>query len=154
MIVEARVEHAQIVCEVIRDSITRLCVKDHQNNQCILDAWLSNKTPENCETWIKSQASKSFVVIEDETPIGISIIGNNGYIYLCYMHPEKVGLGFGKQLILACENHATLLGLERLKVDSSLTAKKFYEAQGFVRSGDPFVEDNLRSYPLCKQLNS
>tara|TARA_R110001599_G_scaffold300915_2_gene506301 strand:+ start:534 stop:746 length:213 start_codon:yes stop_codon:yes gene_type:complete len=68
------------------------------------------------------------------------------------MHPEKVGFGYGKQLIVACENQALFLGLEEMNVDSSLTAKGFYEAHGFERSGDPFTEDNLCSYPMYKRL--
>lgn len=152
MIIEARLEHAESVCEVIRESITQLCIEDHSSKQSILEPWLSNKTPENCELWIDNPQSKSFVALEGQYPVGISMIGNNGYIYLCYVHPEKIGFGIGKQLILACEKHAMLLKLEEMNVDSSLTAKGFYEAQGFERSGAPFIEDNLRSYPLCKRL--
>ena len=152
MIIEARLEHTQSICDVIRQSITQLCFEDHHNKLSVLGPWLSNKTVDNCELWIENKESKSFVALEDQRPVGISMMGNNGYIFLCYVHPENVGFGIGKQLILSCEKQAMSLGLEEMNVDSSLTAKGFYQAQGFKSNGASFIEDNLRSYPLCKRL--
>lgn len=152
MIVEAKPEHAHEICDVIRQSIENLCVADHKNDPKTLDSWLSNKTPENCKLWIENEQGKSFVAIASGAPVGIVTIGKNGYIYLCYMRPDKVGEGLGKQLIVACINQALAWGLKEMKVDSTHTAKEFYESQGFKKSDEPFVEDNMCSYPLTKQL--
>lgn len=154
MIIEAKPEHAAVVCDVIIQSIQTLCIADHKNDLNILKSWLSNKTPDNCRLWIKSKHSKSFVTIYKETPVGIAIIGINGHIYLFYMHPNQIGQGKGKQLLLACENQALAWELKQITVDSSYTAKSFYESQGFKSNGEPFIEDNLCSYPLIKQLKS
>ncbi len=152
MIVEAMPEHAHEVCDVMRQSIEKLCAADHKNDPETLKTWLSNKTPENCRLWIESEQGKSFVAVTENTPAGIATIGVNGYIYLCYVHPDKVGEGLGKQLIIACENQALSWGLKKITVDSTFTAKEFYESQGFKKSDEPFVEDNLCSYPLTKHL--
>ena len=154
MIVEPKPEHSNRICEVVRASITNLCVLDHKNDIDILAPWLSNKTTDNFKIWISNPKSKSFVAIEEGCPIGISLIGNDGLIYLCYVHPQKVGNGFGKQLLLACEQQASFWGLKELEVFSSFTAKTFYETQGFKSNGEPFTEDNLRSYPLLKRLKA
>ncbi len=152
MIVEAKPEHAHEVCDAMRESIEKLCVVDHKNDPKILESWLSNKTPENCKLWIESKEGKSFVAIAQEGPAGIATIGKNGHIYLCYMHPDKAGEGFGKQLISACGDQALAWGLKQMTVDSTQTAKAFYESQGFEQSGEPSAEDDMYSYPLSKQL--
>lgn len=152
MIVEAKTEHAPEVCDAMRQSIEKLCVVDHKNDPEILESWLSNKTPANCKLWIESEQGKSFVAIEAGAAIGIATIGKNGYLYLCYLHPDKVGEGIGKQLLVACENQALAWGLKEITLDSTRTAKGFYESQGFKNNGEPFVEDGLCSYPLAKQL--
>lgn len=153
MIVEAKPEHARDVCDVLRQSIKKLCVADHKNDPEILESWLNNKTPANCKLWIESDQGKFFVAIEKSTTVGIAAIGKNGYIYLCYMHPDKVGEGIGKQLLVTCENQALAWGLKEMAVDSTQTAKEFYESQGFEKSDEPFVDDNMCSYPLTKPLD-
>jgi hypothetical protein len=42
----ARVEDAAAACDVMRRSITELCLADHANDPTILEAWLANKTPD------------------------------------------------------------------------------------------------------------
>ena len=152
MIVKAKSEYAQQVCDVIKQSIQVLCVSDHKNDSDIIDSWLSNKTVSNCRSWIESKQNKSFVMIEEGVVSGISMIGSNGYIYLCYVHPDKVGFGIGKSLLSACETQAFEWSLSEITVDSTLTAKSFYESQGFHKNGEPFLEQNLWSYPLVKKL--
>ncbi len=152
MIIQAKTNHSQAICDVIKQSIQMLCVADHNNDPDILKSWLKNKTPENCKLWIESKQSKSFVAISNDIPIGISQIGRNGYIFLCYLHPDEKGKGIGKQLLVACEKQALIWKLDNMVVDSSYTAKPFYKSQGFKSCGEPFTEDNLRSYPLVKRL--
>jgi hypothetical protein len=38
-------EDAPAACDVLRRSISELCVADHGNDPTILARWLSNKTP-------------------------------------------------------------------------------------------------------------
>lgn len=154
MIVEAIAEHAQAVCNVIKQSVSELCIADHNNDPDILQLWLSNKTPENCRVWIENKNSKSFVAIKNNIPVGISQMGINGYIYLCYLHPDETGKGTGKKLLAACEKQALSWGLKNMIVDSSYTAKQFYVSQGFEFHKEPYIENNLRSYPMIKVLTS
>jgi GNAT superfamily N-acetyltransferase len=152
MIIEAKPKHANAACGVIRQSIEKLCIADHKNDPWILESWLRNKTPANCRLWIENVQSKFFVAILKGVAVGVALVGEKGYIYLCYMQPDSAGKGIGKQLLLACENQALAWGLKEMMVDSSYTGKTFYESQGFIKNGEPFIEDNFRSFPLIKQL--
>jgi hypothetical protein len=44
---DAETEDALAACQVLRRSITELCISDHRNDPTILGRWLANKTPEN-----------------------------------------------------------------------------------------------------------
>jgi len=43
---DATPEDADAACDVLRKSISQLCVADHGNDPAILNRWLSNKKPE------------------------------------------------------------------------------------------------------------
>jgi hypothetical protein len=50
---DATPEDADAACEVLRKSISELCVADHANDPTILASWLSNKKPEIVAAWSK-----------------------------------------------------------------------------------------------------
>lgn len=154
MIIEAKPEHANEVCDVMKQSIVKLCIADHKNDSSILESWLSNKTPANYKRWIESEQSKFFVAISEGATVGIVGIGNNGYIYLCYMHPDYAGKGIGKRLLFTCEKQALIWGFKEITVDSSFSGKRFYESQGFTKNDEPFIENGLYSFPLIKTVKA
>jgi len=43
---DAVAEDAPAACQVVRRSISELCIADHRSDPTILMRWLSNKTPE------------------------------------------------------------------------------------------------------------
>ena len=53
-------------CDVLRQSISRLCVADHRNDPAILNAWLSNKTPEIVAAWANAPGNTLLVAVEGE----------------------------------------------------------------------------------------
>jgi hypothetical protein len=49
---DAVAEDAPAACQVLRRSISELCVADHGNDPAILAKWLLNKTPDIVASWI------------------------------------------------------------------------------------------------------
>src|SRR5689334_15396848 len=47
-------DDAELAAAVVRESITRLCVADHQNDPVTLGSWLGNKTADSFVRWIAS----------------------------------------------------------------------------------------------------
>ncbi len=135
MIRTADVEDAEEFCSVIRSSIIELCKLDHQNNKKVLDDWLQNKTVKNCQEWITSNNSNSFVAELNAKIVGVAVMGHNGHLYLCYVLPEVKGKGIGRQLLQAAEHSVLHLDLPALSLESTITAKGFYEHYGYRQVG-------------------
>ncbi len=132
MIRKAKQSDAKDFCNVIRTSIIKLCKMDHSDDPEVLKEWLENKTIENCEKWILSINTNTFVAEHNGNIVGIADIGHNGHLYLCYLLPEVKGLGIGKKLLVEAEKSVLNLGLDKLTLDSTLSSKGFYEHYGYV----------------------
>ena len=56
---------------------------------------------------------------------------DTGKIDAIFVHPNHMGAGVGKQILLHLEQIAIEAGLTQLKLDSTLNASSFYRAYGF-----------------------
>jgi hypothetical protein len=78
---------AAAACEVLRASITELCVADHRNDPDILGRWLANKTPENLASWIADPGASLLLAVEGETILAVGAVRNDGEITMNYVSP-------------------------------------------------------------------
>jgi histone acetyltransferase (RNA polymerase elongator complex component) len=77
-----------------------------------------------------------------------------GEILLNYVAPENIHQGIGRLLINKIEDFARNQGLSAITVMSTITAKTFYEKNGFVKNGDPVYIGKLASeFPLIKRFD-
>jgi N-acetylglutamate synthase-like GNAT family acetyltransferase len=130
-------DDAEVVIAVVRDSITRLCVADHQDDPLTLDAWLRNKTVEDFARWIAS-ADNHLVVAEIDTVVGgVASLHKSGEIQLCYVAPDRQHSGLGTALLAALEAQARTVGLSKLFLRSTVGARQFYERNDYTSSGNP-----------------
>ena len=150
---EASVDDAARACEVLRRSIRELCAADHKNDEKAVAEWLENKTPENVRQWLEAPCTYGVVAELDGTVCGFAMVGRTGTLSLCYVAPEVQYLGVGKRMLAAIEARAAQWRLGTLSVVSTLTAKSFYERNGFVSTGGALpVEGPHGGYPLRKVL--
>lgn len=133
MIRKATSKDAEDVCRVLRTSITELCHLDHCGDKKKIDEWLENKTTENCKEWIENESINAFVAENNGKIVGVSTISRDGYVLLCYVLPEVKGQGFGGQLLKAAETSDLNNGVQSFSLESTLTAKGFYEYHGYSR---------------------
>ena len=145
---------ATAACEVMRRSITEVCAPDYDNDQVIISDWLSNKTAENVSNWIRSSRTYSVVGCNQQGEIvGFSSIALTGEILLNYVLPEALHKGLGKLMLEAMESEVISKGVEEVIVVSSITAKPFYERNGYVKNGEPVMVGNLAGdFPLVKRM--
>jgi ribosomal protein S18 acetylase RimI-like enzyme len=132
---KAKLQDAVEFCDVVRKSITELCEQDHHGNDSRLAEWLENKTVENCKDWIADSKTNTFVAVKNGRVVGVSHIGEDGHLYLCYILPNAIGTGLGKQLLLTAENSVQNCGLSQITLESTITAKGFYESHGYQCNG-------------------
>ena len=56
-------DDAVAACQVLKESISRLCVADHGNDPAILNAWLANKTPETVTAWAVQKGNSLLLAV-------------------------------------------------------------------------------------------
>src|SRR5207248_886502 len=123
---QASASDAEEACRVLRRSIVELCQPDHRGDSEALDMWLANKTPENLPRWISE--SNLFVAMENGSILGVGAINDAGEITLNYVSPDARFRGVSKALIDRLEACALELGVRRVTLDSTTTARRFYLA--------------------------
>ena len=148
---QATPQDAAAAVEVLRASITELCVPDHQHDPATLEAWLSNKTVENFSRWLADP--ENFVAVAEVAArvSGVALLHQSGEIRLCYVQPRQQRAGIGRSLLAALEARARELGLAQLQLHSTAVACAFYESQGYVSHGAPRARRGL-AYPYVKRL--
>ena len=148
---EAIASDAKKACDVLIESINTICAPFYNHDKNTISRWLENKTPDNVKKWIES--NNTYCVLAEDTEnnvVGFSCISGEE-IMLLYVTPEVLYKGVGKNMLSKLESHAHLSNLNNIKVVSSLSAKEFYERNGYVQNGTPeYVGQVLGDYPLIK----
>ena len=145
-------EDAPAACEVMRRSITHLCVADHRNDPAILKRWLDNKTPEIFRSWIRPDNSL-LVAVEDDSILAVGCVTKIGQITLNYVSPDARFRGVSAALLGALEARAVEQGNKRCTLNSTETARRFYLARGYSEDGPAEGKFGMNSgYPMSKHL--
>jgi GNAT superfamily N-acetyltransferase len=148
-------EDAEIAVAVVRESITKLCVADHQNDPATLESWLGNKTTDSFVRWIASPDEHLVVAELDSVIGGVASLHTSGEIRLCYVAPGRQRAGMGRALLGALEAVARARGLQKVVLKSTVGARAFYESNGYVPSGDPVSGcGRVRCFPYEKTISS
>ncbi|MEH2356069.1 GNAT family N-acetyltransferase [Nostoc sp.] len=116
------------IMKLFYDTIHEVNIHDYTEEQ--VAAW----APENMdiEVWIKSLGSKFTYIAEEDKIIGFGELEANGHIDRFYCHKDFQRKGVGKKILEQIELKANSLGVEKLFTEASITAKPFFESQGFI----------------------
>jgi GNAT superfamily N-acetyltransferase len=127
---------AAAITELVRRSITQLCSADHRDDPALLQPWLSNKTVENVTAWINSPRNHTLVAEIDAVPAGVAVLNVDGEVLLNYVDPAARFRGVSAALLNELEHQARALGLREVRLESTLTARRFYEERGYRAHGE------------------
>ena len=148
---QAVARDAAACCEVLRRSIRELCAADYAEVPGFVDTWLENKTPEQVKRWIESPYTYCAVSLREDATVGFGAISNQAEVLLCYVVPEVKGAGVGYQLLSHLEAWGRDEGHRRFSTVSTVTARAFYERQGYRLAGEPvYVGETVVEYPMVK----
>ncbi len=96
------------------------------------------------------------VALEDDEIVGAGNIDlDNGEVKGIFVHPEHLRKGLGTSLLKKMEEKARNSNLEKLHVNSTITAKEFYESRSFEVVEETTQETNgveLQTYKMEKTL--
>jgi GNAT superfamily N-acetyltransferase len=150
---DARDADADAACEVMRRSITALCIEDHRGDAKVLEAWLRNKQPEVFRRWRAQPDNSLMVATEDERILAVGSVTDRGEITLNYVSPDARFRGVSRALLAALEHRAVERGNSECMLTSTVTARRFYLANGYVETAPPIGSFGTRSgFPMRKTL--
>ncbi len=144
---------ADAACEVLRRSITELCVADHHNDPAILARWFANKTPEIVASWIAQPGNSVLVAVEGSAILAVGSVTDKGEITLNYVSPDARFRGVSRAMLGALETRARERGNTRCTLISTETARRLYRSGGYQEDGPPQGKfGSTGSYPMSKPL--
>ena len=146
-------QDAAEICIVLHRSITELCAADHQNDPQILNLWLANKTEDNLRAWIAREGQIYLVAVIDEQIAGVAAVSVADGALLNYVSPDYQYRGVSKALMAASEDWLRKQGQGVSHLTSTATAKRFYEALGYLPDGEAKTgRSGMPSFPMKKML--
>jgi ribosomal protein S18 acetylase RimI-like enzyme len=149
----ASVEDAPVVTDILRRSISQLCVEDHRNDSESLELWLKNKTIPIVRGWFESPTLYCVVGCIDGMVSGSAAMNAEGEVLLCYVDPGARFQGVSAAMILALEKEAQNRRLADIRLSSTITAKRFYQERGYMAIGAPRQMFGLvAGIPMVKRL--
>jgi putative acetyltransferase len=114
---------------LFRDTIRRINCRDYSPIQ--VAAWASDDI--DPARW-SGRFPGRFVPVAEEggRPVGFAELEADGHLDRVYVSADHQRQGIGGKLIAAIVTEARRLGLSRLFTEASITARPFFESQGFV----------------------
>lgn len=137
---------AEAVSSVIAVTVRESNARDYE--QDVLETVVANSTPERMRDMMREG---DFLVAEEDGMI-VGIVGLvEDWLRRFFVLPTVQGQGIGRDLLAAMERTALRNCLPVLRVNSSLTARGFYERLGFVSEG-AYTRDGNRFVRMSKTL--
>lgn len=127
---EYRPNDASELAEIFFNTIHEVNAKDYSKDQ--LEVWAPTSTL-NSEGWAKKfNRTKPLVAVFGDKIVGFAEFEEDGHIDCFYCHHEWIGKGVGSALMKAIFRKAEELDIHRIFVEASITARSFFEKNGFV----------------------
>ncbi len=118
-------------------SIKELCSADYSQEQ--IDAWTANRLAAGYK-WAMSEGGESmFVALAEDRIVGFASFRADE-VCAVYVSPDHAGRGVGRVLLKTVEQQMKSNGITIGRLSSTLTAKGFYEANGWLNTGGPIFE--------------
>ena len=146
-------DDAPQLLRLFKETIRQVNAADYSPAQ--IAAWAPDEISE--ADWAARFSGRFVVVAEAEGDIaGFAELERDGRIDRFYVSATHQGLGVGRALLAALVEHAEQVGIARLSADVSITARPFFERQGFVVVAPQIV--TLRgveflNYRMARSLN-
>ncbi len=121
---------AEFLSKIFYHTIHTINAKDYTKEQ--LDAWAPWSSVQDYSGWKeKLEKIQPFVALIDGVIVGFAEFEPNGHIDCFYVHHEFQSIGVGSTLMAEVEKEASRSALPRIYAEVSITAKPFFEKQGF-----------------------
>ncbi|WP_221642823.1 GNAT family N-acetyltransferase [Nostoc sp. 2RC] len=153
LIREYRLSDTKAIMQLFYDTVHEINIADYTQKQ--VDAW----APKNMdyEVWhTRLQAKLPYVAEDNDEIVGFAELEADGHIDCFYCHHKHQRKGLGSKLFNYLENSAKSQGIKRLYTEASITAKPFFQNQGFNVVREQQVERRggwVKKYVMEKYLS-
>ena len=118
----------EALARLFYDTVHTVNAKDYTKAQ--LDVWATGNV--DLEAWDRSLTAHFTLVAEENGVItGFGDMDPSGYLDRLYVHGEFQGQGVAASIAQALEGFARGLGVGRIAVHASRTARGFFQSRGF-----------------------
>ncbi|WP_032123101.1 GNAT family N-acetyltransferase [Clostridium amazonitimonense] len=132
-----RSEDCKEIIELFYNTVHSVNTKDYNQDQ--LDVWAPKDI--DISQWDKSLSEHYSVVIEeDKVIIGFGDLDTKGYLDRLFIHKDYQGVGIATMIVNEIEKYAKENKIEIITTHSSITAKSFFEKQGYKVVKEQLVE--------------
>ncbi|MHA6480669.1 GNAT family N-acetyltransferase [Paenibacillus sp. strain BS8-2] len=120
------------IVSLFYDTVHHVNDRDYTKEQ--LDAWASREEQANkLDTWIDSLTSNTaYVAVLEDVIAGFADMTDEGYLDRLYIHKDYQRRGIATALVDVLEETAVSAGIQEIVTHASITAKPFFEHQGYV----------------------
>ncbi|MBD2163067.1 GNAT family N-acetyltransferase [Calothrix membranacea FACHB-236] len=148
-------QDAEQIAQLFHETVREVNIGDYSENQ--VKAWAPDNI--NFRNWAKICAERFTYVADDQGVIaGFGELETNGHIDCFYCHKNYQRMGVGSKIYTAIEAKAYELGINRLYVEASITAKPFFLRMGFSiiteqqveRRGEMFVNYAMDKFLISR----
>lgn len=121
-------EDTPVIVALFRDTVRRINRQDYSREQVL--AWAPDEI--DLLGWSDRLASRFSVVADKNGQIvGFGDLEGDGHLDHLYVHADHQGCGVGRALLLVLEAEARQQGHPRVFTEASITARPFFERQGY-----------------------
>ena len=152
---EYKAEDAQYLAKIYYNTIHEFNIRDYTQEQ--VDVWAPKSSLETTYWSKKLEITKPFVAILDNIIVGFAEFELDGHIDCFYCHHQWIGCGVGHALMNAIYEKAKQKKILRIFAEVSITARPFFEKQGFITTKEQTVVlegVQLTNYKMEKNFNS
>jgi GNAT superfamily N-acetyltransferase len=136
---------------VLIASITDLCAADHQNDAAAIAHWTRNKSPAGVAGMLADPDLLLIIAERDNEIVGVAgLMGDT--IGLNYVSPRHRFAGVSKAMMAWLEAELQRRGHSVGKLFTSITARAFYRAGGWVDVDAPDIDAARDGSPMQKTL--
>ncbi len=147
-----RPEDAVTVARLFRDTVRTVNRQDYSDTQ--VDAWAPYQV--DLDGWRQMIENGHFLIaVSAGMVVGFANLEGQDYVDQLYVHKDLLRKRIATRLLEEIEREAKRRGAQRLWTESSITAKKFFERQGFVTLQAQRVEHNgeiFDNYAMEKRI--
>lgn len=147
-----RADDLDALIELFTSSVREVASRDY--NPAQIEAWAPVAV--NRQHWATRLGNRPTYVAEAESEIvGFSDLEPDGHIDMLFVHADHQGQGVARTLLDHIHVRAAKQGITRLFTEASITARPFFERNGFEVIEAQDVElrgQTFRNYRMAKSL--